>query len=157
MPSSLAPEAAGLAVRFHDATHDPAAQDNETRDAALLLAGLTGRADAALLGRAAGMIRATATQAVPPGPSPDPARDTALFLDLSVLGADPDTRDACERGVAAEHGPGHGRARFLAGRRACLGALLDRPRLFLADGSHGRPDAPARTSINRAVEGLSGH
>lgn len=152
------PEAVELAIWFHDAVYDPAAQDNEARSAALMLAELTGRADAALLERAAHMIQATATHAVSPGLSPDLARDTALFLDLdlSVLGADPAAYDTYERGIAAEYGPVHGQARFLAGRLAFLEALLERPRFFVTDDAHDRLDAPARANIKRAIQSLAG-
>lgn len=152
------PEAVELAIWFHDAIYDPAAQDNEARSADLLLTELTGRADAALLARAATMIHATTTHAVLPGLQPDLRRDTALFLDLdlSVLGADPATYDAYERGIAAEYVPVHGQARFLTGRQAFLKALLDRPRLFLTDESHDRLDAPARGNIDRTIRAMAG-
>ena len=151
------PETVELAIWFHDAIYDPAAQDNEARSSALLLTELTGLADAALLERAAHMIQATATHAVPLGLPPDLERDTALFLDLdlSVLGADAAAYDAYERGIAAEYVPVHGQARFLAGRHAFLEALLGRPRLFLTDESHNRLDAPARANINRTIQVLS--
>lgn len=151
-------EAVELAIWFHDAIYDPAAQDNEARSAALLLNELSGRVDAALLERTAQMIQATATHVVPLGLPPDLDRDTALFLDLdlSVLGADPTTYDAYERGIAAEYIPVHGQDRFLAGRLAFLKALIRRPRLFLTDESHDRLDTPARTNINRAIEELAG-
>lgn len=151
-------DAVELAIWFHDAIYDPAAQDNEARSAALLLTELNGRADAALLERTARMIQATATHAVPLGLPPDLERDTALFLDLdlAVLGADPTAYDAYERGIAAEYIPVHGEARFLAGRLAFLKALLGRSRLFLTDESHDRLDTPARTNISRAIEGLAG-
>ena len=156
--SFASPEAVELAIWFHDAIYDPAAQDNEARSAELLLAELTGLADAALLDRAARMIRATATHAVPPGLLPGQERDTALFLDLdlAVIGADLGTYDAYERGIAAEYVPVHGETRFFAGRHAFLTALLRRPRLFLTDEAHDRLDAPARTNISRAIDSLAG-
>ena len=156
--SFASPEAVELAVWFHDAIYDPAAQDNEARSAELLLTELTGLANAALLDRAARMIGATATHAIPLGLPPDQERDTALFLDLdlAVLGADPGTYDAYERGIAAEYVPVHGEARFVAGRHAFLTDLLRRPRLFLTDRAHDRLDAPARTNIGRATDRLAG-
>ena len=152
------PEAAELAVWFHDAIYDPSATDNEARSAALMLDQMTGLAHPALLQRAATMIRATATHAIPPGLAPDLVGDIALFLDLdlAVLGADPGTYDAYERGIAAEYAPVHGEARFRAGRLAFLQALLARPRLFLTPEAHGRLDGPARTNITRAVRALAG-
>ncbi len=152
------PDAAELAVWFHDAIYDPAASDNEARSAALMLEQMTGLADPALLQRVAVMIHATATHAVPPGLAPDLVRDTALFLDLdlAVLGADPATYDAYERGIAAEYAPVHGEARFRAGRRAFLQALLARPRLFHTPEAQGRLDGAARTNIARAIRGLTG-
>ena len=152
------PETAELAVWFHDAVYDPAASDNEARSAALMLEQLTGLADPALLQRAATMIRATATHAVPPGLAPDLVHDTALLLDLdlAVLGAVPATYDAYERGIAAEYGPVHGEARFRAGRLAFLQATLARPRLFLTPDAHGRLDGPARTNMARAIRAPTG-
>jgi len=153
-----APEAAELAVWFHDAIYDPAASDNEARSAALMLDQMTGLAHPAALQRAATMICATATHAVPPGLAPDLVRDTALFLDLdlAVLGADPGPYDAYERGIAAEYGPVHGEARFRAGRLAFLQAMLARPRLFLTPEAHQRLDPPARANIARAIRALTG-
>lgn len=152
------PEAAELAVWFHDAIYDPAASDNEARSAALMLDQLTGLAHPVPLDRAATMIRATATHAIPLGLAPDLVGDTALFLDLdlAVLGADPDTYDAYERGIAAEYAPVHGGARFRAGRLAFLQALLARPRLFLTPEAHERLDGPARINIARAITALTG-
>ena len=152
------PEAAELAVWFHDAIYDPSAPDNEARSTALMLDQLTGLTDPAVLQRAATMICATATHTVPPGLAPDLVRDTALFLDLdlAVLGADPTTYDAYERGIAAEYGPVHGEARFRAGRLAFLQAMLARSRLFLTPDAHERLDGPARTNIARAIRELTG-
>lgn len=150
-------EAAELAVWFHDAIYDPAASDNEGRSACLMLDQLAGLADPALLQRAAIMIRATATHAVPSGLAPDLARDAALFLDLdlAVLGADPGTYDAYERGIAAEYVPIHGEPRFRAGRHAFLQGLITRPRLFLTDEAHVRLDGPARANISRTLRELA--
>ena len=145
--------AAELAVWFHDAIYDPAALDNEARSASLMLDQLIGLADPALLQRAAIMIRATVSHAVPSGLEPDLVRDTALFLDLdlAVLGADPATYDAYERGIAAEYRPVHGEAKFRAGRQAFLKGLMTRPRLFITDEAHARLNGPARANISRAL------
>lgn len=152
-----APEAVELAVWFHDAIYDPAASDNEARSAALMLDQLATVADRDLLQRAATMIRATATHAVPPGLAPDLMRDTAQFLDLdlAVLGADPMSYDAYERGIATEYEPVFGEARFRAGRRGFLQAMLVMPRLFLTDTAHLRLDGLARDNMARAIDALT--
>ena len=157
LDSFAAPEAVELAVWFHDAVYDPAASDNEARSASLMLDQLAGLADPTLLQRAAIMIRATSTHAVPSGLAPDLLRDTALFLDLdlAVLGADPATYAAYEGGIAAEYIPVHGLSRFRAGRQAFLQGLLTRSRLFITDEAHGRFDGSARANISRALKELA--
>ena len=150
------PDAAELAVWYHDAVYDPAAVDNEARSAALLLADMAGLADPALLRRAEKLVLWTAAHAVPDGVAPDLAADAAAFLDLdmAVLGADRATYDAYERGIAAEFVPVHGAAAFRAGRARFLQGMLGRERLFLTARSHAALDAAARANIGRAIAAL---
>ena len=153
-----APDAAELAIWFHDAVYDPAARDNEARSAVLLVSELSGLLDPGLLEAAALLIRLTADHTVPRGLPPAVAADAAILLDLdmAILGAPAAEFDAYERGIEAEYRPVHGAERFRAGRRQFLLATLARPRLFLTDKAHGRLDATARANIRRALAALGG-
>ncbi len=148
------PAAVELAIWYHDAIYDPAAQDNEARSAALLRQEMAGLADPALLDAAEVMVRLTAGHALPAELSGPRRSDTALFLDLdlAVLGAPPDAYAAYERGIAAEYLPVHGAAAYQAGRAAFLRGMLDRPRLFHTDCFHAALDAQARTNLRGALD-----
>ncbi len=144
------PEPVELAVWYHDAIYDPAAADNEARSAALLRAELAGLLEPALLDRAALLILLTKDHALPDVGAAW-AGDAALFLDLdmAVLGAEPASYDAYERGIAAEYVPVYGVTQYEAGRQRFLTEMLARPRLFLTDQSHRELDAQARRNIQR--------
>ena len=155
-PAVADPEAAELAIWYHDAIYDPAASDNEARSAALLRADMTGLAAPALLEWAETLVKLTATHDLPDGVPSAQAADAALFLDLdmAVLGSSPAEYDAYERGIAAEYEPVYGRQRFAAGRAAFLSGMLDRPQLFLSRQCRDRLDAAARGNVRRALQSL---
>lgn len=155
-PRLAHPDAVELAAWYHDAIYDPARGDNEERSAALLEAEMAGLADAALIGRAAALVRCTADHALPPGMEAGLRADAAAFLDvdMAVLGAEGAAFDAYERGIAAEYVPVHGVERFRAGRAQFLQEMLGRARLFHTDEAHGALDAAARANMRRALAGL---
>lgn len=149
------PDAVELAIWYHDAIYVPLRPDNELESAALLRADLAGIADPALIERAAVLVLATRTHAVPPGLAPDLAADCAWFLDmdLSILGADHDTfawYDAAIRREYAEVPDDVWRTR----RPAVLGTFLARARLYLTDHFHARLDTRARANLRRAIARL---
>ncbi len=154
--AALAPEAVELAIWYHDAVYDPAATDNESRSADLLRAEMGGLADPGLVERAAAMVLASATHALPEGIGEADAADMSLFLDLDlqVLGAFPDVYDAYEAGIAAEYVPVHGIEPYAAGRAAFLDGMVARPGLFLTKVFHSRFDARARDNMRRAAMSL---
>ena len=141
-----APADVYLAVVFHDAIYDPLAQDNEARSADLARRhGASDRAQALiqLTARHGGLTR------------DDVDRDAAHFLDCdtAILGAAPAAFDAYEAAIAAEYAAVPP-ARYQAGRRAFLAALLARPRVYLSDLFHAELDARARDNLARALARL---
>lgn len=150
------PDAVELAAWYHDAIYDPARGDNEERSALLLEHEMAGLADAALIERAAWLVRCTADHALPPGMEARLRADAAVFLDLdmTVLGADAAAFDAYERGIAAEYMPVHGAERYAAGRARFLDGMLARARLFHTDEAHAALDTAARGNMRRALAAL---
>lgn len=147
------PSEVRLAMLYHDAVYEPGRRDNEARSAELAMAHIARwlpdrGIDAA---RVAGLIALTARHGTL-GPA-DVDRDAALFLDcdMAILGADPASFAAYDRGIAAEYRglvPGW---LFKLNRRRFLKALLGRERIFLSDWFHQRLDAQARINLRRAV------
>ncbi len=147
------PREAWLAAVFHDAIYDAAAKDNEARSAAVAREsiarwGLDVDAD-----RVAELIELTARHGgLVPG---DVDEDAARFLDcdMAVLGADAAEFDAYDAGVAEEYRVVPPDA-YRAGRRAFLGRVLAKPRIFLSDVFHVALDAAARANLRRAIARL---
>lgn len=147
-----------LAVLYHDAIYEAGRSDNETRSAELAVAGIAkwlpeAGVDAA---RVAELIELTARHGkFSPGDfgSGAIADDTRHFLDcdMAILGAEPATFDAYDRGIAAEYRGKLPEWLFRLERRRFLKALLGRPRIYLSDFFHERYDAQARANLRRAV------
>jgi predicted metal-dependent HD superfamily phosphohydrolase len=151
-PALAVPDAVELAIWYHDAIYDPTRADNEAESAALLRADMAGLADPALVTRAATLILATQAHRIPPGLAPALAADCAHFLDmdLSILGADPETfawYDAAIRREYAHIPEDQWRRR----RPAVLGGFLARERLYLTGHFHRRLDATARANLRAAI------
>jgi predicted metal-dependent HD superfamily phosphohydrolase len=144
------PDEVLLAALYHDAVYVPGAKDNEAKSAELAVdaaARFYPSIDRACVAR---LVLLTAKHgALAPA---DVDAEEALFLDcdMAILAADAATFDAYDRGVAAEyaHVP---RELYLAGRRAFLGALVEKPRIFLSDFFHVRLDEAARANLRRAL------
>jgi predicted metal-dependent HD superfamily phosphohydrolase len=137
------PSAVYAAIVFHDAIYVPGAKDNEARSAAWCLA-------EAFSNRSAHLIELTARHGgFVPGDVDDEA---ALFLDcdMAILAASPDAFAEYDRQIAFEyqHLPPEA---YRAGRRAFLGGVLAKPRIFLSDYFHAKLDARARANLAAAI------
>ncbi|MGH8079222.1 MAG: HD domain-containing protein [Lysobacter sp.] len=152
-PGWTQPREVALAVLYHDAIYEAGRRDNEARSAVL------GRehiarwlADAGIdVDRVAELIELTARHGAIAREDVD--EETRLFLDgdMAILGAEPATFDAYDRGIASEyrgHVPG---PLFRLNRRRFLKALLKRERIFLSDHYHQRYDAAARNNLRRSI------
>ncbi|WP_054313101.1 hypothetical protein [Mesorhizobium sp. 1M-11] len=154
-PSFSDPEAIEAAIWFHDAIYDSRAKDNEARSADLAREKLAGIADAERLNRIALTIEATATHTVP-DIEPETARqDAALLLDmdLSILGAAPETFDAYEAAVRREYAWVE-EPLWIAGRGAVLKTFLEREHIFHTDIFRSRFEEQARKNLRRSVDVL---
>jgi predicted metal-dependent HD superfamily phosphohydrolase len=144
------PDEVLCAVLFHDAVYLPGAKDNEARSAELARAAAKryfARADGAYVAK---LVLLTARHGML-GVA-DVSEEEALFLDcdMAILAASATEFDAYDRGVATEyaHVP---REVYALGRRAFLGALLAKERIFLSEFFHRRLDAAARTNLRRVL------
>ncbi|NYZ64159.1 hypothetical protein H0E82_15575 [Luteimonas sp. SJ-16] len=151
------PREVHLAILFHDAVYDARRDDNEARSADLAAASIVHwLPDAGIdVPRVVELIRLTAAHGRHTASDfgQDAAGDdTRRFLDcdMAILGADADTFDAYDRGIASEyrHVP---RWLYALNRRRFLKGLLARERIFLDDGFHARFDAAARHNLRRAI------
>ena len=157
-PGWVQPLEVRLAVLYHDAIYEAGRSDNEARSAELAVEGIAhwlpdAGIDAA---RVAELIVLTARhgQHAPQdfGKTAG-ADDTRHFLDcdMAILGAEPATFDAYDRGIAAEYRGKLPGWLFRNRRRAFLKALLARERIYLSDFFHARLDAQARANLRRAI------
>lgn len=152
-PGWSRPAESWLAVLYHDAVYNAGRADNEARSADLAVEH-AGRwlPDAGIdTARVAELILLTARHgSLAPG---DVDADAALFLDcdMAILGADPATFDAYDRGIAAEYRGKVPGWLFRLNRRRFLKGVLARERIFLSDFFHARLDAQARRNLRRAV------
>ena len=122
------PDAALLALFFHDIVYDPARRDNETRSADKLDTWLGRRIDAEVLAFCRRAIEATASHAG----QGDPDIDLVLDIDMAILGAPRDAYLRYAEGVAREYLPVYGFDAYAAGRaRLFLEPTLARGPLFL--------------------------
>lgn len=154
-PRLLAPNAVELAIWYHDAIYIPLSAENERASAALLRADMRGLLDPTLIEAAATLVLATRTHEVPAGLAPEIASDCAWFLDmdLSILGADPETFAWYDAAIRQEYAAVPD-AEWRLRRPRVLGTFLARPRLYLTDHFHALLDAPARANLRAAIAAL---
>lgn len=157
-PTFSDPEAVEAAIWFHDAIYDSRAKDNEARSAALAREKLAETASAERLDRIAAMIEATATHSVPEIEPETARRDAALLLDmdLSILGAAPETFDAYEAAVRREYAWVE-EPLWVAGRGAVLKTFLEREHIFHTDVFRRRFEKKARENLGRSIDVLEAH
>ena len=145
------PELVELALWFHDAVYDNAANDNEARSAALA------RERLAALGVHASAI-ASVTECVEATQRHSATRgDCALLvdLDLTILGAAPSVYARFETQIRAEYAHVPERA-FAPGRTHVLRGFLARPRIFQTTGLQEQLEWPARGNLKLRIEQLAG-
>ena len=135
------------ALLFHDAVYDPTRSDNESKSADLARTMLDG-ASVQSLDRIARAIEATRTHDA----EGDPDVALVLDVDLSILGADPETYDAFEQAIRLEYAHVPDRL-FAAGRRAVLEGFAQRDRIYATDDFHHALDAHARANLARTLTG----
>ncbi len=137
------PDAALLALFFHDVVYDPARRDNEARSADKLDLWLGRRIAAEVVATCRRAIEATASHA----PQNDADLDLLLDIDMAILGASPEAYGRYAEGVAREYLPVYGFDTYAAGRtRLFLEPTLARGSLFLTPAFAGL-EAQARTNL----------
>ncbi len=137
------PEAAMLALFFHDVVYDPARRDNEMRSADKLELWLGRRIDAGVLATCRRAIEATTSHVA----QNDPDLDLILDIDMAILGASPDAYRRYAEGVAREYLPVYGFDTYAAGRtRLFLEPTLARGPLFLTP-AFAALEAQARANL----------
>ncbi len=146
------PQAAALAILFHDAIYDPKAKDNEARSAELLRREVQGAIDSDVLCLAEVFINATAKHQILDDLSDAQRSDCALFLDIdmSILGADWPVYKTYAAQIREEYDHV---SNFLyrMGRRKVLKEFLKRPAIFLSDLLAHRYEAQAQENIEREL------
>ena len=124
------PDAALLALFFHDVVYDPTRRDNEARSADKLDAWLGRRLDAGVLTACRRAIEATASHAS----LDDSDIDLILDIDMAILGAPRDAYLRYAEGVAREYLPVYGLDAYAAGRvKLFLDPTLARGPLYLTE------------------------
>lgn len=140
------------AIWWHDAVYDPTRGDNEALSAELAARDLPALGyapeDVAEVER---LILLTKGHQVP---ADDPRGALMVSIDLSILGADPETYDAYARAIREEyaHVPDD---LYRAGRARVLAHFLEAPVLFPAPDFAARFDASARENLRREIAALS--
>ncbi len=147
-----APREVEIALWFHDAVYKPWSSRNE-RDSAdwaasFLIENGASEEDAA---RVEALIMVTEHQA------PTKTRDQAALvdIDLSILGADPDTYELFEQGIRKEYWfvPSF---LYRKKRAEILKGFLDRPRIFTAGLFPDEAEHQARQNLTAALTRLKG-
>jgi predicted metal-dependent HD superfamily phosphohydrolase len=145
---ALRPAEVELALWFHDAVYRSWRRDNEAQSA-VLAAQMLRAAPLETVDRIRQLILATKHDAS------DFAGDTALVvdIDLSILGAPPETYARFESAVRREYWwvP---RARYVAGRSKILRSLLNRRAIYTHDLFYNRYESAARANLSVALTRL---
>ena len=138
-----------LALWYHDAVYDPLASDNEAQSVTLMRSDLRA-ADAALdaIERVAALIMATREHSASAS-SPDAA--LLVDIDLSILGAAPETFQRFERAIRAEYAAIEPRL-YANGRAGVLKRLAARSPLYATELINSELSAQAMRNLQGAVE-----
>lgn len=145
-------EVCELAIIFHDAVYDPRSSANEFFSAALADQTLSPEYDRDTVTAIMTLIRMSDHTGAVHGLHPD----VPLFLDidLAILGADPVTFDAYERGIAFEYtfvpAP-----KFKEGRITALLGFLNRASIYQTEGMRALFEDKARANLARSISTLA--
>lgn len=148
------PLSAESALWFHDAVYDPGGADNEARSAELCTACMREMGfDESTVLHAAGLVCSTAHLTAKARGNPDP--DTALVgdVDLSILGSDPESFAAYERGIREEYAAVP-EEEYRRRRSAVLEMFLSRESIFSSGRFRALYEERARTNIKSSLEAL---
>lgn len=148
------PRAVYLAILFHDAVYDPAADDNELRSANLLHECIKDEHIDDMIG-ADVLILSTRTHTVDNRYETGIRNDCAYFLDmdLSVLGGTHREYDQYADGIRREYAhvsDGH----YHRERTRVLERFLERDRIYFTEWAISRWETPARQNIQRELKVL---
>lgn len=146
------PDEVELALWFHDAVYATRSKDNELRSAEWAARFLTDNAvDAGRVRRVHDLIMATTHGAAPS----DSDAQLLTDIDLSILGADPETFGRFEKNVRREYWwvP---RPLFRQKRAAILQSFLSRSSIYATAHFQQRLESAARRNLGEAVTTLSG-
>lgn len=142
------PDAALLALVFHDLIYDPARADNEAKSAERLRVLLADSLDVHRLSRAEMHIVATKSHAH----TDDKDTNLVLDIDMAILGAAQADYLAYAENVAREYLPVYGLDAYAAGRaNLFLRPTLTRGPIFLTEAFAGREDQ-ARRNLAEELE-----
>jgi pantetheine-phosphate adenylyltransferase len=144
------PEAALLAIWFHDAIYDPTRRDNEEASAELAASELRARhLPDATIEKVRRLILATRHDQLAAD------ADAALLadIDLSILGAAEADFDQYEQAIRLEYVHVSDEP-FRAGRAAFLETLLERPTIYLTQTFASQWEKAARANLARSIRQL---
>lgn len=139
------------AIWWHDAVYDPTRGDNEALSAEMAARDLPALgADAPAVAEVVRLILLTKGHRVAPG---DRLGALMVSIDLSILGADPETYQAYAAAIRAEyaHVP---EAAYRAGRAQVLEHFAAAPTLFPDPDFAARLDDPARRNLATEIDRL---
>jgi predicted metal-dependent HD superfamily phosphohydrolase len=144
------PNAAEMALWFHDAIYDPKASDNEEKSAAWAVQVLSDRkAGPETVKRVANVILATKHQAVP-----DDLDDKIIVdIDLSILGRESEVFDRYDSAIRQEYAwvP---EKDYREGRGRILAEFLGRNVIFQTPYFRSRYESMAHANLARAIARL---
>lgn len=143
------PYEVAMAIWFHDAIYDTTRSDNEERSATWASRFLGSVGVAQEKGdRITAMILATKTHE-----SSNADCKLLLDIDLSILGADPETFIAYDQAIRQEYDwvP---EEQYTLARRSVLGSFLARPRIYKTAQFFQRYEQQARENLERKISEL---
>jgi len=140
------PDRVEMAIWFHDIINDPGAADNEARSAEYFRALADGQMDPALIDGVIALIMVTTHRQAPD----DPDQQFICDIDLASFGCPWECFLRDSSAVKAEFSGTE--EEYYRGKKAFLGAMLARPRIFLTDFFNTRYEQQARDNINRLLE-----
>jgi predicted metal-dependent HD superfamily phosphohydrolase len=141
-----------LALWFHDAIYVTRSNKNEAKSAEWAMEFLANNGvDAKRVERVRDLIMATTHDADPR----DPDAMLLVDIDLSILGADPQTHVRFEKNVRKEYSwvPA---ILFRRTRAGILQSFLDRPSVYATPGFRDRLEGAARVNLSSAIRKLTG-